>query len=238
MSSAIKSPPPTTLVPNLDLFESRLGYKFVNHSLLKTALTHRSFKGANNERLEFLGDSILGFLIAEKLYQQFPNADEGELTQIRARLVCGSTLATVARELNLRDYIFVGEGELKSEGFDRTSILADAIEALLGAIYLDGGFDATKRIVLKQFASRLTDISLENIKDNKTMLQELLQKQDKPLPVYEITKQSGKPHAPIFEVKCDIDHAQSPFYATGSSRRRAEQKAAKVAIEMLNKLPQ
>jgi len=219
---------------NLGVLETRIDYIFNDQSLLGKALTHRSFHRRNNERLEYLGDSILGFIIADSLYHQFPKLPEGDLTKMRARLVRGSTLADIARQVKLGEFLSLGEGEMKSGGFNRDSILSDAMEAIFGAVYLDGGFRSAKTMILKQFAERLISISPQNLKDNKTKLQEMLQKLDKPLPVYEVTSQSGKPHELVFEVSCAIDHQQSPFQAKGSSRRAAEQQAASLAISALD----
>jgi len=213
--------------------EVRLDYCFNERDLLKQALTHRSYHRKHNERLEFLGDSVLGFVIADSLYHQFPRLPEGDLTRMRARLVRRETLAEIAREMKLGEFLLLGEGEQKSGGFDRASILADSLEAILGAVYLDSGFRNTKTIVLKLFARRLATITADNIKDSKTRLQELLQKLEKPLPVYEVIDQSGRAHELIFRVKCEIDHGGSPFFASGSSRRSAEQAAASQAIEAL-----
>ena len=218
---------------DLEKFEKTLDYQFRNKDLLKRALTHRSYHRSNNERLEFLGDSVLGFLVADALCDKFLKAPEGDLTRMRARLVRGSTLASIAREIHLSDNILLGEGEMKSGGFDRDSILADALEAVLGAIYLDGGLESLREVVGRLFGSRLGAITPDNIKDNKTRLQEFLQKDDKPLPIYKVVNQTGKPHNLLFEVSCNIDHTASPFIARGTSRRRAEQEAASLAIAAL-----
>ena len=215
-------------------FETRLDYIFNDQELLRRALTHRSFQKQNNERLEFLGDSILGFIIAESLYHQFPRAPEGDLTKMRARLVRQSTLAELARKLGISQFLILGEGELKSGGADRDSILSDALEAVFGAIYLDGGFRNAKAIVLKLFADKLIEINSEDLKDNKTRLQEMLQKEEKPLPVYGVLNQTGEAHDLTFEVKCEIEHPDSPFLAQGRSRRTAEQNAAELAIKALS----
>lgn len=213
--------------------EVRLDHCFKDRELLKQAMTHRSFHRKHNERLEFLGDSVLGFVVADSLYHQFPRLPEGDLTRMRARLVRRDTLAEVARELKLGDFLQLGEGEQKSGGFDRDSILADAMEAVLGAVYLDSGFRSVKTIILKLYARRLATITSANIKDSKTRLQELLQKQEKPLPRYEVVSQTGKAHELVFEVKCEIEHGGSPFFASGNSRRSAEQAAASRAIAAL-----
>lgn len=215
-------------------FETRIDYIFNDQDLLRRALTHRSFQKQNNERLEFLGDSILGFIIAESLYHQFPRAPEGDLTKMRARLVRQSTLADLGRKLGINDFLILGEGELKSGGGERDSILSDALEAVFGAVYLDGGFRNAKTIVLKLFADKLIEINTEDLKDNKTRLQEMLQKKEKPLPVYDVLNQTGEAHDLTFEVKCEIEHPDSPFLAQGRSRRTAEQNAAELAIKALS----
>lgn len=214
-------------------FETRIDYIFNDQELLRRALTHRSFQKQNNERLEFLGDSILGFIVAESLYHQFPRAPEGDLTKMRARLVRQSTLADLARKLGISDFLILGEGELKSGGSERDSILSDALEAVFGAVYLDGGYRNAKTIVLKLFADKLIEINTEDLKDNKTRLQEMLQKKEKPLPVYDVLNQTGEAHDLTFEVKCEIEHPDSPFLAQGRSRRIAEQNAAELAIKAL-----
>jgi ribonuclease-3 len=214
-------------------FETRIDYIFNDQELLRRALTHRSFQKQNNERLEFLGDSILGFIVAESLYHQFPRAPEGDLTKMRARLVRQSTLADLARKLGISDFLILGEGELKSGGSERDSILSDALEAVFGAVYLDGGYRNARTIVLKLFADKLIEINTEDLKDNKTRLQEMLQKKEKPLPVYDVLNQTGEAHDLTFEVKCEIEHPDSPFLAQGRSRRIAEQNAAELAIKAL-----
>ncbi|MBX2867157.1 MAG: ribonuclease III [Acidiferrobacterales bacterium] len=216
---------------DLGSLEKALDYRFSDQELLNRALTHRSYRRSNNERLEYLGDSILGFVIAETLFHQFPRASEGDLTKMRARLVRGSTLAVLSRDLDVQSFLLLGEGEKKSGGFDRDSILADALEAIFGAIYLDGGFRAARTVVLNLYANQLRDIKPVDLKDNKTRLQEILQKSDKELPIYEVISQSGKPHNLVFEVSCKIDHTDSPFIAKGTSRRNAEQEAAGRAFE-------
>ncbi|MEJ2178187.1 MAG: ribonuclease III [Gammaproteobacteria bacterium] len=213
--------------------ETRIDYIFNDQELLRRALTHRSFQKQNNERLEFLGDSILGFIVAESLYHQFPRAPEGDLTKMRARLVRQSTLADLARKLGISDFLILGEGELKSGGSERDSILSDALEAVFGAVYLDGGYRNARTIVLKLFADKLIEINTEDLKDNKTRLQEMLQKKEKPLPVYDVLNQTGEAHDLTFEVKCEIEHPDSPFLAQGRSRRIAEQNAAELAIKAL-----
>ena len=204
----------------------RLGYTFNDESLVTLALTHRSKGGTNNERLEFLGDSILNFVIAEDLYQRFPQAREGKLSRLRARMVKGKTLAEVARDFELGDFLLLGSGELKSGGHKRESILADAVEAIIGAIYLDSGLDSARDRILSWYASRLDDLSLEDpIKDPKTRLQEYQQGRHLALPKYEVLSVQGPSNEQVFKVEVKIPDA-TPYVAEGSSRRSAEQAAA------------
>ncbi|WP_028294764.1 ribonuclease III [Oceanobacter kriegii] len=204
----------------------RLGYTFNDESLVTLALTHRSKGGTNNERLEFLGDSILNFVIAEDLYQRFPQAREGKLSRLRARMVKGKTLAEVARDFDLGDFLLLGSGELKSGGHKRESILADAVEAIIGAIYLDSGLDSARDRILSWYASRLDDLSLEDpIKDPKTRLQEYQQGRHLALPKYEVLSVQGPSNEQVFKVEVKIPDA-TPYVAEGSSRRSAEQAAA------------
>lgn len=213
----------------------RLGYEFSNPELLELALTHRSVGKQNNERLEFLGDSILNCLIAESLFHQFPDAPEGDLSRMRASLVKGVTLAEIAKELELGECLLLGSGEMKSGGHRRESILADAVEAIIGAIFIDSSMSSCRDLVDRLFESRLGDISpTQNIKDAKTTLQELLQSKKKPLPEYTLCKTSGKDHAQTFEVSCKIVSIDKTFVGVGSNRRSAEQSAAAQAIEYLN----
>ncbi len=219
------------------LLISRLGYDFQDDSLVDLALSHRSVGANNNERLEFLGDSILNFIIGEALFKQFPQCREGDLSRLRAQMVKGVTLAEVAREFNLGDYLHLGPGELKSGGFRRESILADTVEALIGAIYLDGGLDACRDRVLSWYASRLQGISLQSPnKDAKSQLQEFLQSRKKALPVYHLEATKGNDHQQQFEVACEITHLAQRFHGSGSSRRAAEQAAAQVALDQLQAL--
>ena len=209
----------------------RLGYEFEKVTLLETALTHSSLGKNNNERLEFLGDSILGWVIAEALYKHFPYAKEGQLSRFRSRLVKGLTLAEIAKEFELGEYLRLGQGELKSGGFRRNSTLADAIEAIIGAIYLDSDIDTCKEVILSWFDSRLKSLSLDaDMKDAKTRLQEYLQAHKKTLPEYQVIATSGKEHEQIFEVSCVIELLQKPILGKGSSRRYAEQDAAQKTL--------
>lgn len=211
-----------------------LGYRFSDPSLVDLALSHRSVGANNNERLEFLGDSIVNFLIGESLYQRFPDAREGELSQMRAALVKGQTLAQIARGLDLGEYLHLGPGELKSGGYRRESILADALEALIAAIYLDGGLPSCREAVMRWYEPLLQSICpSKSNKDAKSSLQEWLQSRKQPLPSYRIVKQTGDDHQQVFEVECDISHINARFKGTGSSRRVAEQQAAAVALDRL-----
>lgn len=217
------------------LFQA-LDYQFEDMALLEQALTHRSASKKHNERLEFLGDAVLGLCIAQKVYEKFPKQPEGKLTRMRSNLVKGDTLASIARELELGPLIHLGSGEMKSGGHRRDSILADAVESLLGAIYLESGLDATANTILKLFQSRIEQLDPNvQIKDNKTQLQEYLQSRQHPLPIYEVINTSGKDHAQIFEVRCTVEALSLSQSASGRSRRIAEQKAAKSILEKLNK---
>lgn len=217
----------------LGRFQSRLGYRFDESALLEQALTHRSRGGGNNERLEFLGDSILGFVVAEALFRQFPKASEGELTRMRASLVRKPALAGIARELDMGPHLHLGGGELRSGGAGRDSILADALEAVIGAIYLDSGIEAATGVMLRLFDILLESTSPDIIKDPKTRLQELLQKRGLDLPVYEVVQQEGKPHKLRFVIECCAGEAGDRYRGEGRSRREAEQRAALRAIEDL-----
>lgn len=212
------------------------GYECRDARLFEAALTHRSVGGQHNERLEFLGDAVLSCVTADLLYRHFPHAPEGELSRYRATLVSGESLASVAAEFNLGDRMQLGTGELKSGGFRRKSILADALEALFGAIYLDGGFVAAAIAIEKIFATRLHSLpTAAQLKDPKTRLQEALQSHSMPLPEYVVESVSGEPHAQHFRVFCDIVSLPVRTYGEGSSRRSAEQEAARLALEQLPK---
>lgn len=213
----------------------RLGYEFNDPELLIQALTHRSAnRKANNERLEFLGDAQLGYMVALWLFEQFPRAAEGQLTRMRASLVRGATLAEVAKELALGPHLVLGPGEMKSGGHRRTSILADALEAVIGAILLDSDENTCRQVVRGWFASRLAAISPEvTNKDPKTQLQEWLQGRQLPLPQYRVVATRGTAHAQEFGIECALGHLEQCFYATGTSRRRGEQAAASLALQWL-----
>jgi len=220
--------------PDLKLLERKLGYSFNSQQLLQKALTHRSMRVEHNERLEFLGDSILNFIIAHAVYKKFPHAKEGELSRYRAKLVCEETLAALATEFDLSSFLILGVGELRSGGFRRKSILADAIEALIAGVYLDSDLTVCQQLVETWFTKRLADASQFKIKkDAKTMLQEYLQAAQLDLPFYKIVKISGKDHAQIFYVSCSVPGFREETVGEGSSRRIAEQKAA---ADFLNNL--
>ncbi|MDD5410586.1 MAG: ribonuclease III [Methylobacter sp.] len=214
----------------------KLGLAFNNPKLFAMALTHRSASSNNNERLEFLGDSILGFVIAHKLYELFPSACEGVLSRLRASLVNQSSLAELARKHQIGDYLQLGSGELKSGGFRRDSILSDALEAIIGALYNDQGMDACQQWILQLFAEKLNSLSLDNWqKDPKTQLQELMQSKKMELPEYTLMTMSGLAHEQTFKVKCTIPLIKDSCIGTGVSRKRAEQSAAELMLELLNK---
>ncbi len=200
------------------------------------ALTHRSASSTNNERLEFLGDSILGFVIAQKLYDLFPSASEGVLSRLRASLVNQSSLAELAREHQLGDYLLLGSGELKSGGFRRDSILSDALEAIMGALFKDQGIEACQAWIEHLFSEKLSHLSLDNWqKDPKTQLQELMQSKKQALPEYTLITMSGLAHEQMFKVKCSIPLIENTCVGTGISRKRAEQSAAELMLELINK---
>ena len=215
--------------------QKKLGHEFSNQSLLALALTHRSFGSRNNERLEFLGDSIVNFVIAEALYERFPDAKEGQLSRLRARMVRGATLAELGREFELGDSLRLGSGELKSGGFRRESILADAVEAIIGAIYLDAGMAVCHQRIRSWFTTRLDKLSTtdEQNKDPKTRLQEYLQARQQSLPKYQVTDIQGEAHDQHFSVICQLGCLDEPSKGEGSSRRGAEQQAARNALKLL-----
>ncbi|MCG8609544.1 MAG: ribonuclease III [Pseudomonadales bacterium] len=211
--------------------EKKLGYVFTDQANLELALTHRSYSARNNERLEFLGDSVLNFIIAEYLYQNFPKLKEGHLSRQRAGLVRGTTLAEIAREFELGDYLFLGSGELKSGGFRRDSILADAVEGIIGAIYLEAGFSVVQARILDWYAVRLKKLSDKGIqKDPKTLLQEYLQSRQIELPCYDVVSITGEAHAQTFFVECTVQTLSDKTVGQGTSRRQAEQNAAQKAL--------
>lgn len=214
--------------------QRRLGYVFNDAALLTRALTHRSHSARNNERLEFLGDSILNFIIAEELFARFAGAHEGQLSRLRARLVRRKTLAELAREFDLGECLIMGTGELKSGGFDRDSILSDALEAVIGAIYCDSNLDAVKGAVLNWFHTRLEKMSLDKSqKDSKSKLQEFLQAHQANLPEYVVVDVAGKSHDQTFVVECRSELLAGAVRGEGSNRRAAEQHAAALALVQL-----
>ncbi len=212
----------------------KLGLKFKQPILVKRALTHRSANADNNERLEFLGDSVLGFVIAERLYQKFTEADEGVLSRLRATLVNQTALANIARKLNLGDYLILGSGELKSGGYRRDSILSDAMEALIGALLIDQGMDACRIWILELFADQIEGLSMRDWKkDPKTRLQESMQARGLDLLAYSLKSVVGQPHDQSFVVECRVSLTEETCEGRGSSRKRAEQESAE---KMLAKL--
>jgi len=213
---------------------ARLGHAFRDTTLLEAALTHRSAGRRNYERLEFVGDAVLNFAVAALLYREFPDADEGELSRYRAALVSGSSLASVAVELGLGAQLRMGSGELKTGGHRRSSILADALEALFGAVYVDGGMGAACTVIEALIAPRLGGLPhARDLKDPKTRLQERLQAQGLPLPDYELASVSGEPHEQWFVARCRVAALELEARGEGSSRRRAEQEAAQKVLECL-----
>jgi ribonuclease-3 len=226
-----KSPSPSK--SHNELFR-RLGYAFADPALLERALTHRSYGGNHYERLEFLGDSVLSFAISAELYDRFPELTEGELTRLRASLVKQDTLAQVARRVEIGEALLLGGGELKSGGFERDSILADALEAVLGAVFLDGGIAAARATIARLFHALLAELDPRTIsKDPKTSLQELLQKQALATPSYQLLETSGDAHNQTFVVECRVPELSLCTRGEGSTRRAAEQQAAQQALVQL-----
>lgn len=214
----------------------RIGYPFKSPALLSKALTHRSFSGSNNERLEFLGDGALNCIIANQLYQRFPKLSEGDLSRLRAQLVKESSLAEIALGLSLGESLKLGEGELKSAGWRRPSILADALEAIIGAVYIDGGFQAAEMFVLGLYQDKLANIDPKIIdKDAKSQLQEYLQGKKIDLPDYAVVSIEGEAHAQTFKIECVIKKLNISTIGEGTSRRIAEQQAAQSALEIIKK---
>lgn len=216
----------------------QLGHVFAQPQLLQRALTHRSYAPEHNERLEFLGDSVLGCVIANYLYIHYPQLSEGELSRLRSNLVREDTLVILAQQLDLGSQLKLGEGERKSGGFRRPSILADAMEALFGAVLLDGGFAAAEKTVLGLFVPYLAQVDVQTLgKDAKTLLQEYLQGKRIPLPTYSVIATQGHAHEQSFEVECAITSLKIVTHGTGSSRRNAEQQAAQAAYQQLSTSP-
>ncbi|MBI5660087.1 MAG: ribonuclease III [Nitrosomonadales bacterium] len=213
----------------------RLGYVFGQPQLLQRALTHRSHSQAHNERLEFLGDSVLNCVIAKHLFDSYPGLPEGDLSRLRSNLVNQQTLSTLAQQLQLGEMLLLGEGERKSAGFRRPSILADALEALFGAVLLDAGFAAAERVVLGLYVPFLAQADMQTLgKDYKTLLQEYLQGKKLALPRYSVTAIRGEAHAQMFRVECDIAQLELATSGEGASRRAAEQAAAEAAYRRIH----
>lgn len=221
-------------VPNFSKLEQVLDYQFQNKELIKEALTHRSAGSKNNERLEFLGDSILNFVIAADLFQRYPESPEGDLSRIRASLVNKEGLYTVSKQLKLGDYLILGSGELKSGGYRRNSILADTVEAIIGAVYQDSDFGQCQQLILKLYYELLENIpDADSLKDPKTRLQELLQSRKYGLPQYNIIEITGKAHNQQFKVTCEINELELQAEGKATNRRKAEQQAAEKIINLV-----
>ncbi len=219
---------------NVRQLESITGHEFADKSLARMALTHRSSGPVHNERLEFLGDAILGFTVAEMLFSRFPEASEGELSRMRSAMVNRDTLAAVARQLKLGELLVLGPGELNSGGRQRASILSNAVEAVIGAIYLDAGLEACRSMVLRLLEDHVPDPrSTRTGKDAKTQLQEVLQAEGAEVPVYKVVSVSGEAHQQTFAVSCSLSLLAQETQGTGSSRRNAEQQAALAALKLL-----
>jgi ribonuclease-3 len=223
-------------LPRATALESRLGHRFSDPRLLEQALTHRSRGAENYERLEFLGDGVLGCAMAGELYARYPQLSEGKLTRLRANLVREEALAEVAKSLGIGEFLRLGEGELAAGPEPRPSILADALEAVLGAVFLDGGYDAARRTVLAAFGPLMERLDPERpAKDAKTRLQEALQAKHRKLPQYRVVAVKGEAHKQSFEVECYVSEVDLRATGTGTSRQRAEQQAAKAMLELLEK---
>jgi ribonuclease-3 len=222
---------------DIKLLQERLGYTFQKPDLLMQALTHRSHSKKNNERLEFLGDSVLNCTVAEMLYERYSDLDEGDLSRVRANLVKQQALYEIAQALQLSDCLRLGEGELKSGGFKRPSILADSFEAIVGAIFLDSGFEASKAVLRKWYSQILEHVDPRTLgKDDKTLLQEYLQGHQLPLPIYIVVATTGVAHNQQFEVECSIPSLKVTLNGKGASRRAAEQAAAKLSLDAAQKI--
>ena len=218
---------------DLEGFCRRIGHSFNDPRLLRQALTHRSYSATHNERLEYLGDSVVNCVIALELYHKFPRLSEGELSRLRASLVNQQSLSAVARKFSFGEQILLGEGEVKSGGFRRPSILADAVEAVIGAAFLDGGFDAARSLVGMLFTDALATVDPQTTgKDPKTLLQEYLQSRRMALPQYAVVAKRGEAHEHVFQVECVIPALDIRSLGEGSSRRHAEQNAARQAYEL------
>lgn len=219
---------------SLENLSKNIDYQFSDIALLERALTHRSKNKNNYERLEFLGDSILSFVVSDWLFRSFNELGEGKLSRMRASVVCKESLADVARGLNLSEFLILGEGEMKSGGFNRDSILSDAVEGIIGAIYIDGGFVKSEAFIMRFFQEQLEKLQPEVVyKDSKSQLQEILQKRGLDLPSYTVVETSGEQHQQLFRVQCEIKVLEKVFYSEGANRKEAEQKAAAKAVEEL-----
>ncbi len=219
----------------MERLQKNIDYSFNNIDLLKQALTHRSVSKKNNERLEFLGDSVLGSIISRELYQRFPSIDEGQLSRLRSHMVRGQTLAKLAKQINLSEQLILGQGELKSGGFRRESIQADAFEAVLGAIFLDSDYLTVNKVILKLYKELLDEANPDDShKDFKTQLQEALQKRGSDLPQYDLIKTSGKDHNAVFYVRCSLTNENIKVEKSSKSIKRAEQACAEVILEKLS----
>lgn len=225
------------MIPELDRLQSEIGYQFSDPELLQQALTHRSVGKYNNERLEFLGDSILNFVIAEALFEKFPDNSEGDLSRLRASLVKGEKLADLATGIRLSECLVLGAGEMKSGGYRRSSILADTMEAIIGAAYLDSDFARCKNLVLDIYQPSLSAIpsitNTEDLKDPKTRLQEYLQSRKLPVPEYHLDEVTGESHNQRFTISCHVSCLEKSTTGKGSSRRKAEQESAELALNLL-----
>lgn len=219
---------------DLTLLQNRLGHTFKDLTLLQQALTHRSHSGLHNERIEFLGDSVLNCVVASLLYERYGSIDEGDLSRVRANLVKQQSLFEIAQGLDLSQFLRLGEGELKSGGFRRPSILADALEALFGAIYLDAGFNAARDVICALYIPILDTVDPKTLgKDAKTLLQEFLQGKKIPLPQYNVVATHGAAHSQEFEIECLVPKLDIQVFGTGGSRRAGEQAAAQLALDAL-----
>ena len=223
------------ITPRQKALQKQLKYEFKDTSLFLQALTHRSADAKNNERLEYLGDAILSFVVAEALFERFPQVREGKLSRLRSSLVKGVTLAEIGRELALGEVLILGPGELKSGGFRRESILADTVEAILGAVYLDSDIAQVKALIIRLYIERLESIDVDEvIKDPKTRLQELLQSRQQALPIYSVKElKQGSNKLPLFEASCQVSLLEKVVVAQGASHRKAEQKSAERALILL-----
>lgn len=222
---------------SVESLQDRIGYRFASEALLRQALTHRSHGATHNERLEFLGDSVLNCAVATLLYQRFARIDEGDLSRVRANLVKQQTLYEIANRLELSACLLLGEGELKSGGFKRPSILADTLEAVFGAVLLDGGYQAAYEVIHRLYEPILKNVDPHTLgKDAKTLLQEWLQSRKIPLPVYSVVATHGAAHNQLFEVECSVPKLSIQVLGSGGSRRAAEQNAARQALEVAQTL--